>query len=53
MQLESASRGEPRADALYGPGGYENVFSRMESQELCIRNTISEEMAWSELEAME
>ena len=29
------------------------IISRMESQEVCIRNTISEELARSEIEAME
>ena len=47
-QVESASRGEPNADALYGPGGYEYIILRVESQELSIRNRISEDMAPSE-----
>ena len=51
VHIESASRGEPNADALYG--GYENIVLRMESQELSIRNRIFEEMARSQLEAME
>ena len=53
MQVELASRREPVADALYGLGGYENMILGMESQELSIRSRISEEMARSELEAME
>ena len=28
MQVESASKGEPSADAFYGPGGYENIILR-------------------------
>ena len=48
MQVESASREQAQAeDALDGPGRYENIILRMESQELSIRNTISEEMARS------
>ena len=53
MQVESASRREPNAVALYGPGGYENITSGMDSQELSIRNSISADVARSELEAME
>ena len=53
IQVESASMGEHRADALYGPGGYEQIALTLESQELSIKNTISEVMARSELEAME
>ena len=52
-QMESVRREEPSADALCGPGGYENIILRMESPELSIRNRISEELARSELEAME
>ena len=33
---------EFRADALYGLGEYENIFLRLEPQELSIRNNISE-----------
>ena len=54
MQVESASREQPHAeDALYGPGGYENITLRMESRELSMGNRISEDVARSELEAME
>ena len=53
MQLESARKGEPNADALYGPGRYENIILGMESREFSTRNTISEKMARSELEATE
>ena len=53
MQVESVRRGVTGADALYGPGGYVNITLRMESQELSIRNRISEDMARSELEVME
>ena len=52
IQVESASMREPRAYALYGPG-CENITFGLESQESSIKNTISEEMARSELEAME
>ena len=48
LQVESASRKEPNADALYGPGGKENMILRMESQDI-----ISVEMARSELEPLE
>ena len=41
MQVESVRRGEPIADALYGPEGYEHFALRMESQELSIRNKFS------------
>ena len=34
--------------ALYGPAGHESIIWRMESQELSIRNGISEELARSE-----
>ena len=38
MQLECASKGQLHAgDALYGPGGYEYIILRMESQELSTR----------------
>ena len=53
VQVESASTGEPNTGALYGPGGSENIILRMESQELRIRNSISEETAHSEFKAME
>ena len=53
MRVELASRGRPKAEALRGPGGYENIILRAESQELSIRNRISEEMAHSEVEALE
>ena len=53
MQRESARKGGPSADALYGPGGYENVTLRMESQESSTRKRISEELVRSALEAME
>ena len=34
MQVESVCRGQPHAeDALYGSGGYENIFLRREPQE--------------------
>ena len=53
MQVESASTEEPNTGALYGPGGSENIILRMESQELRIRSSISEETAHSEFKAME
>ena len=53
LQGESACRRELRADAPYGPGGFDNITLRMESQALSIRNKISEERARSEKEAME
>ena len=53
VHVERASRRQPHsADALYGPGRYENIL-RMESQELGISNRISEDVARSELETME
>ena len=33
MHVESVRRWEPGADALYGPGGCENIISRMKSQD--------------------
>ena len=55
MQVESASREKPCADALYGPGGYEkkkkHITLRMESQEFSTRSRTSEDVARSELEA--
>ena len=53
VQLESACRREPNADALYGPGMYENITLRMECQELSVRNRIAEDLARSELDNME
>ena len=53
MQVEFASRREPNAVALCGAEGDENIMSGMDSQELSIRNTISADVACSELEAME
>ena len=53
MRVESASREERNADALYGPGECEHILLRVDSQELRIRNRISEDTARSELEAME
>ena len=50
-QVESASRIEPNAGALYGTGGFENMTLRMESEELRIRNRIAEDLALSVLEA--
>ena len=45
MQVKSASREQAQAeDALDGPGRYENIILRMESQGFSIRNTISEEI---------
>ena len=38
MQVESVRSEELGADALYGPGGHENITLRMEFQELSIRN---------------
>ena len=51
--MESVREGEPGADAPHGPGGYDNIIWRVESQELSTRNRISEEVARSELQAME
>ena len=42
-----------RADAFYGPAGYENITVRMESQVLSIMKGISEETARCEFESME
>ena len=54
MQVESAGRAQHHAeDALYGPGGYEHIILRMETQECSIRNIISEELARCEHEEME
>ena len=53
LQVESASRRQPNADALCGSGGHDNIIFRMASQYLSIRNRISEDVARSELEAME
>ena len=53
MQVESASREEPSADASYGPGRDENRILRMTSQESSIRHKIFEELARSKLESME
>ena len=52
MQVEFARRRQPGA-AAYGPREYENIFLRIESQELSIRRIMSEEVARSELEQME
>ena len=52
-QLESGRRKVPGADALYGPGGYENIDlgNRISGLTTCKR--ISEEWARSQREAME
>ena len=42
-----------QCDALSGSGGHENITFRMASQDSSIRNRISEDVARSELEAME
>ena len=53
LQVESASRSRPNADALCGSGGHDKIIFGMASQELSIINRISEDVARSELEAME
>ena len=53
MQVESACRAEPNAVALHGPGGFENIILITDSQKLSVRNRMSEDVARSELEAME
>ena len=53
MQMESVRRRESGGDALYGPGGYGNVISRIESHELSTRKRMFEELARIELEATE
>ena len=45
--------GQPDVEALYRPGGYDDVLLRMEAQELRGWQRISEEIARSELESME
>ena len=44
LQKEAVRRRALGADAWYGPGGYENIVLRIESQELSMRNRISEEI---------
>ena len=53
MQMESASGREPGAGALYGPGGYEKHYFEKGISGVKYQKIISEEMARSELEAME
>ena len=53
MQVDTDRREEPDADALYRPGGYENVIWRKESHQLSTRKRISEKLARSELEAIQ
>ena len=52
MQVASVGREEPRADALYGSGGYENIISKPESREES-ETEFRKKWHGSELEAME
>ena len=53
MHTASVRRREPGADAMYGPGGCDNIFFSMESQELSSGKRMSEDVARSELEVVE